>query len=61
MRRRYIYDDLSPSSSQNEKVSEKRCREKQNSRFMFNSVSSGSRAVYEVMWQQKAGEGQAIH
>jgi hypothetical protein len=37
-------------------VSEKPCREKQNSLFMFNNFSFGSRAVYEVMWQHTAGK-----
>jgi len=32
-------------------VSEKRCRENQNTHFMFNNFFSENRAIYEIMWK----------
>ena len=33
-------------------VSDKSCRENQNTYFAFNNLSSENRAVYEIMWVQ---------
>jgi hypothetical protein len=32
-------------------VSDKSCRENQNTRFMFNNFISENRAVYEITWK----------
>ena len=34
-----------------ENVSDRSCRENQNTRFMFNIFSPENRAVYEIMWK----------
>jgi hypothetical protein len=53
-RRIYNYDYISLNSSQNKKYFRKSCRENQNIHFMFNNVSSESRAVYGIMWKNMA-------
>jgi hypothetical protein len=47
----YIFDHISLSFSQNEKYSDKSCKENQNTLFMFNNFFSENRAVYEIMWK----------
>ena len=48
----YIYDNISLISSQNNNVSDRSCRENQNTYFKFNNFFSENRAVYEVMWKK---------
>ena len=49
----YIYDTIIIKSSYDEKVSEKSCRENQNTHFMFNNIFFfyENHAVYEIMWK----------
>ena len=32
-------------------ISDKHCRENQNTHFMFNKIISENRAVYDIMWR----------
>jgi hypothetical protein len=40
-------------------VSDKSCRENQNTHFVFSSIFSENRAVYEIMWENVATVRQA--
>jgi len=43
----HIYDSISLSSSQNEKFSDKRCRDSQNTRFVLNKFFSESCPLWD--------------
>jgi NADH:ubiquinone oxidoreductase subunit B-like Fe-S oxidoreductase len=47
----YIYDNISLNSSQNKNVSDKSCRERQNTSYVFSKVFPENRIVYEKMWK----------
>jgi hypothetical protein len=38
-------------------ISEKNCRENQNTDFVFSNFFSENPAVYEIMWKNTAGRG----
>jgi len=47
----YIYDNISPNSSQKEKCYRRKLCTNQNTHFMFIKFLSEIRAVYEIMWK----------
>jgi len=47
----YIDDNISLSSSKNEKYFRKKCCREKQSTFMFNNPPTENRDVYEITWK----------
>jgi hypothetical protein len=56
-----FYDHTSLDSSYNKNISDKSCRENQNTHFMFNKCYPENRAVYETVWKKYGKAGQETY
>jgi len=52
----YIYDNISLKSLRMTNISDKICRENQNTHFIFNKFFPENLAVYEIIWKNMVEE-----